>query len=246
MTSHGIVALALMLGAALADAQTAPPARFEGSLVQMQGAATLEVANDEVLAHFFVEVEDADPVRAQSRVNQQVADGVALLRRADSKARIDSRGYQSTPVHGRESAVDSARRIVGWRVRQTVTLQTAALDGLPRTVAAGQERMALGRLEFRLSGGARERSEAELIRGSIANLNSRVAAAAAALGVPAARVRIEELNFGVAAPGRPPIQPVLRSKLALASADKVEEPALEAGHSVLQATVNAKVRFLAP
>ncbi len=88
--------------------------------------------------------------------------------------------------------------IVGWRVRQGVTLRTENLAALPKTVAAAQSLLSLGGIDFRLSKAAREKVEAQLIQQAIANFNARVAAAAQALGVPPGRVRIEEINFGSA------------------------------------------------
>lgn len=215
-------------------ANAAPPAA-DGTIVLMSASAELEVPNDEALANFFVEVQEADAARAQSLVNQRVAEGTAQLKRADPKAQLETSGYQSYPVY----ASGSGRKIVGWRVRQGVTLRTSDLVALAKTVSAGQQQMALGGIDFRLSRAARERVEAELIRLAVANLNARVQAAAQALDVPKTRVRIEELNFGVR-PERPPIVPMARSAMA---AEASAEPQFEAGKSLQQMNVTARVRF---
>jgi len=225
---------------AAAQSNAVAPARFEGTVVLMTGQAEIEVANDEAVANFFAEVQDADLVRAQSQVNQRVADATAALKRSDPKAMVQTAGYTSYPVYGR----DGGRRVTGWRVRQGVTLQTGDLAGLARTVAAVQQQVALGGIDFRLSRAAREKVEGELIQRAIANLNSRVGAAAQALGVPAARIRTEELNFGVSQFERPPIMAMARASTA--AADAMPEPQFEAGRSTQQMTVTAKVRFLQP
>ncbi|MCS7101260.1 MAG: SIMPL domain-containing protein [Burkholderiaceae bacterium] len=225
-----------LLAPLLAFGQT-PPARADGTLVLITGSAELEVANDEAVAQFFVEVQDAELARAQSLVNQRAADGVAALKRADPKAQIETAGYQTYPLYGR----DGARKVVGWRARQAVTLRTADLASLPKTIAAAQQHLALAGIDFRLSRAARERVEAELIQRALANLNVRVAAAAQALEVPKSRIRIEELNFGVPVLDRPPVVPMAR---ALAqSAEAVAEPQFDAGRSLQQMTVTARVRF---
>ena len=119
-----------------------PPA---GTLVLMTGAAEVELANDEAVASFFYEAQDADLTRAQSMVNQRVADGTAALKRADPKAQIETSGYSSYPVYPRVAN----RTITGWRVRQGVTLRTENLAALPKTVAAAQPLLALGGVDFR-------------------------------------------------------------------------------------------------
>ena len=236
-----LFALSLTLGAGLASAQPAvpapTPARFEGTVVAMTGSAEIEVANDEALASFYVEVQDADLGRAQSQVNQRMAEATAALKRADPRAEVQTSGYQSYPVYR-----DNTRKPVGWRVRHGVTLRTGDLAGLPRTVAAAQQHVALGGIDFRLSRAARDRVGAELIQQAVANLNSRIAAAAQAMQVPAARIRTEELDFGGRGFERPPMMAMARS--APMAADSVAEPQFEAGRSLQQLTVSARVRFL--
>jgi predicted secreted protein len=230
-----VLALAACLLAGVARAQP-PQVRGEGTLLLMTGSAEVEVANDEALASFYFEAQDADLARAQSLVNQRVAEGVAQLERADPKAKVETAGYSSYPVY----QPGTQRRLVGWRVRQGVSLRTGDLAALPRAVAAGQQSLALGGIDFRLSREARAGVEAELIAQSIANLKSRIAAAAQALNVPAERVRLEELNFGVA----PQPVPMPRMRAEMASAAPVEEPQFDAGRSRQQLTVTGRARLL--
>ncbi len=113
----------------------------------MTGAAEVELANDEAVANFFYEAQDADLTRAQSTVNQRVSDGTAALKRADPKAQVETSGYSSYPVY----SSGSNRTITGWRVRQGVTVRTENLAALAKTVAAAQPTLALGGVDFRLS-----------------------------------------------------------------------------------------------
>jgi predicted secreted protein len=233
---HAALVAMTLAFAAPALAQTAP-ARGEATLVLMKATAQIEVANDEAVVHFFAEAQDADLTRAQSLANQRVAEASAQLQRADPKALLETAGYWTHPIYSR----DSGRRIVAWRVRQALTLRTTDLAALPKAVAAGQQHLAVGGVDFRLSRAAREKVDGELIRQAIANLNARIDAAARALEVPKARVRIDELNFG-AGFDRPEIMPMAR---ALAQgAEPVVEPHFDAGRSTQQLTLTAKIRFL--
>jgi uncharacterized protein YggE len=217
----------------------AAAARFDGTLVTISSAAEIEAANDEALASFFLEVQDADLARAQSQLNQRVAEGVAALKRADPAAQVETAGYASYPIY----AAGGGRKIAGWRVRQGVSLRTTDLATLPKTVATGQQQLALGGIGFRLSRAARDRLDAELIQRAYANLSLRIAAAAQAMSVPPARVRVEEVNFG-ARGDAPPIVPMARA-MAM-GAEPVAEPVLDAGQSTLRLDITARVRFLQP
>ncbi len=231
-----MVAIALAaLAPAIAQAQssTLPPA---GTLVLMTGAAEVELANDEAVANFFYEAQDADLTRAQSLVNQRVGDGTAALKRADPKAQVETSGYSSYPVY----SSGTNRVITGWRVRQGVTARTENLAALPKTVAAAQPFLALGGVDFRLSKAARDKVEAQLIQLAIANLNSRFAAAGQSMGVSPNRIRIEEINFGVREAG-PPQPMMMRAQIA---SDAVTSPTFESGRSMERLTVTGKARFL--
>jgi predicted secreted protein len=234
-----VALLAAALASAPAQAQAqAPASPGEGTLLLMTGSATVELDNDEAVAQFFFEAQEPDLPRAQSLVNQRVADGVAQLKRADPKALVETAGYTSYPVY----QPGTQRKLVGWRVRQQVSLRTSDLAALPRAVAAAQPYLALAGIDFRLSRAARTRIEAELIEQAIANLNDKVAAAARALKVPAERVRLEELNFGVA----PPPVPRMRAEMMASAAPPVEEPQFDAGRSLQQMTVTGRARLLPP
>lgn len=211
-----------------------PPA---GSLVLMSGAAEIESPNDEAVANFFFEVQDADLTRAQSLINQRVGEGTAALKRADPKAQIETSGYSSYPVY----SSGSNRAITGWRVRQGVTMRTESLNGLPKSVAAAQPFLALGGVNFGLSKASRDRLETQLIQMATANLNSRFVAAAQAMGVPANRIRVEEVNFGVREAASP--QPMMMQR-AMGASEAVPAPTFEAGRSIERLTVTGKARLL--
>ncbi len=233
-----IVAIGLTVSASVLAQQQPPlPLPPAGTLVLMTGAAEVELSNDEAVANFFYEAQDADLTRAQSLVNQRVGDGTAALKRADPKAQIETSGYSSYPVY----SSGSNRAITGWRVRQGVTLRSENLNALPKTVAAAQPFLALGGIDFRLSKGARDKVEAQLIQLAIANLNSRFTAAAQSMGVSANRVRIEEINFGVReeAPPRP-----MMMRAATAASDAAAPPTFESGRSIERLTVTGKARLL--
>ena len=230
-----VVALILVSPPVLSQA---PAQRPEGTLLLMTGSAAVEIDNDEALAQFFFETQEADLPRAQSIVNQRVAEGVAQLKRADPKGLVETAGYTTYPVY----QPGTQRKLIGWRVRQGVSLRTSDLAALPRAVAAAQQHLALAGIDFRLSRAARTRVEAELIEQAIANLNDKVAAAARALKVAPERVRLEELNFGVT----PPPMPRMRSDMMASAAPPVEEPQFDAGRSLQQLTVTGKARLLPP
>jgi predicted secreted protein len=235
-----LLAFALALAAQPTVAQAPPVAAgaADGTVLLMTGAAELEVPNDEGVASFFYEAQDAELTKAQALVNRRVADGTAALKRADPKAQIETSGYSSYPVY----SSGTQRAIVGWRVRQGVTLRTENLAELPRTIASAQSFLALAAVDFRLSKAARDRVDAQLIELATANLNARLAAAAAALGGRPGRLRLEEVNFGAREGGPQPV--MMRQAPMMASEASAPPPALESGRTTERLTVHGKARLL--
>jgi uncharacterized protein len=232
------LACSVPLLAVPAAAQTPPIAASNaGTLVLMTGSAELEVPNDEAVASFFYEAQDANLTKAQATVNQRVADGTAALKRADPKAQVETSGYSSYPVY----SSGPARSIVGWRVRQGVTLRTENLDALPRTVSSVQSLLALGGIDFRLSKAARDKVDAQLIQLATANLNARLASAASALGAAPARLRLEEINFSGREAG-PPMMMRQAPMISEASAAP-PPPSFESGRSTERLTISGKARL---
>jgi predicted secreted protein len=232
-----LVLAALFLAGLPAFAQPVASPSGPGTLVVMTGSAEVELPNDEAVVNFFYETQDADLTKAQALVNQRVGDGTAALKRADPKAQIETSGYGSFPVYS-----GTSRNIVGWRVRQGVTLRTDNLASLPKTVAAAQASLSVGGIDFRLSKAARERVDAQLIQQAVANLNARVAAAAQALGVPASRIRVEEVNFAGREGGPIPIGAARMASMASDAASP--PPTFEAGRSSERLQVSGKARLL--
>jgi predicted secreted protein len=222
----------------VAAAQTPPiAAPNAGTVLLMTGSAELEVPNDEAVANFYYEAQDADLTKAQAAVNQRVADGTAALKRADPKAQVETSGYSSYPVY----SSGSQRAIVGWRVRQGVTLRTENLAALPRTVSSVQSFLALGGIDFRLSKAARDKVDAQLIQLATANLNARLGAAANALGGTPARLRLEEVNFGAREGGPQPM--MMRQAPMMASEASAPPPAFESGRSTERLTIQGRARL---
>jgi len=234
-----LLACSMPLMALPAAAQTPPiAAPNPGTMILMTGTAEIEVPNDEAVASFFYEAQDPDLTKAQGLVNQRVGDGTAALKRADPKAQVETSGYSSYPVY----ASGSARSIVGWRVRQGVTLRTENLAALARTVSSVQSYLALGGIDFRLSRAAREKVDAQLIQMATANLNTRFASAASAMGSSPARLRIEEVNFGVREGGPQPV--MMRAAPMMASDASAPPPSFESGRTIERLTVSGKARLL--
>src|SRR4051812_27260888 len=164
--------VALLFVSVAAHAQ-AGPVQTNGAVIVIPADGEVTRANDEAHATFAVEEQDRDKAAAASRVNQKMKQGVEMLKRADPKAKLQTRGYYTYPVYEElpPNSAPKPRRVVAWRVGQYVDVTTTTLEALPATVAEAQKVLALNGLYFRLSRAAQRELDRERIATAYRNLN---------------------------------------------------------------------------
>jgi len=234
-----ILGAGLMLVVAMAFAQ----ASTSGTLVVIPAYGEVKQANDQADLRFLVEEQDSDRAAAASRVNLKMKQGMAAVHRADPHAVLATGGYYTYPVYPDNPPHNGKpAQPVAWRVGQYLDVQTTDLDGLPKTVAAAQQLMALNALHFGLSDDAEKRLDAARIEATYRNLVDRIGAVAKAMGRNSADAALESVDFEGA--GMPPegLAPKVMMR-AMAVPAPIEAPDFEPGVTTLTMQATAKVRF---
>ena len=205
-------------------------------------------ANDEAHATLMVEEQDKDKIAAASRVNQKMRQGIDIIKREDSQAILQTRGYYTYPIYPDEQPPRplsrTARQPVGWRVGQHLELKTTDITGLPKTIASVQKVLALNGLYFGLSDAASKKLEEQRIMAAYQNLTERIAAVAKAMGRNPSEATIDTVDFE--ASGAYAQQQEMRASkamMAAAQAERVEEPSFEPGETTQSMRVVGKIRF---
>lgn len=241
-----IVFLSLCLMTASVQAQGL--VQNNGTLVIVPAEGEVTLANDEARAIFMLEEQDRDKAAAASRVNQKMKQGMELLKREDSQAKLKSYGYYTYPVYPEDQARSNAklRQPASWRVGQYLEVKTPNLATLPKTVAAAQKILALNGLQFGLSETAVKKLDEQRIDAAYRNLNGRIAAIAKAMGRKVSDTVLEAVDFDGSG-GYAPAADMAQAKMSMARAPAepmpVEEPSFEPGETTLHMRVVGKVRF---
>jgi len=221
-----LAVFALTLACAAANAQERSETLF--NLVGLSAQAEREVANDLLTAVLAADAEGADPAALADTVNRTMREALKLAQGYRAvKAR--SLNYQTLPVY------DKAR-IVRWRVRQELRLESA--DFAPATELIGklQASMMVTSLAVGLSGEARRQAENALIVEALAAFHERAAIVRDAQ--KAKSYRVKEIQVGGA--GAQPRFYAAAPRTAMASA---APPAVEPGASVLQLGVSGTIQL---
>jgi predicted secreted protein len=216
--------LAWLLAAWPALAQEPSPPLF--NLVTLAAQAAREVANDTLYATLAVEAEGGDPAQLADGVNRTMRRALDLAR-GYGGVRVRSGNYQTYPVYDRT-------RIVRWRVRQELRLESSDFGAATELIGKLQASLAVTQLSHGVSAEARREAENALIGEAIAAFEERARLARDALKAKSHRLR--ELN--IATEGPLPPQPLMRAMAAEAA-----PPALEAGATRISVTASGTVQL---
>lgn len=218
-----------------------------GALIVVPAFGEVRHPNDEAHLTLMLEEQDRDKSAAASRVNQKMRQGSDIVRRADPLATLKTRGYYTYPVYpdDQQRPNGKTRQPTGWRVGQYLEVVTTDLAGLPKTVAAAQQVLALNGLYFGLSDATRKKLDSQRIEAAYRHLTERIAAIAKTMGRNGADAVLDTVDFGGsgafaqqdAAPGM-----AIRS-VAMQEAAAVEEPSFEPGETILQMQIVGKIKF---
>jgi len=225
-TISAVSMIAALLSSPLAKAD----ADLETGRVSLNAQAAMEVDNDTMRAMLFVEDEDANPARLADAVNKLVADAVKVAK-AQANVKTRTGGYRTFPVYDKT-------RIVRWRARSELLLESGDFKALSDLVGRLQATMKLGGVDFSVSPEARKQAEDELTAAAIADFKRRAELVAQSFGARGYRLKDASVNSDG---GMPPMPRPMAMMKGAAMADSVQAPVVEAGTSRITVNVGGTI-----
>lgn len=207
----------LVLGAFVATA-SADDAVLTYDRVSLSVEAEAQVANDTVFAELFSELEGERASEVASEVNQAITWALAEAEKVEQVS-AQTTGYYSHPVHRNQT-------VIGWRVRQSLRLESRDTARLSQLVGILQQRLAIASVTYAISPGLRAETEDKLIARALASFQNRARLITRELG--RSDFRIVQLDVATSgSPVRP--LPVQRMALSMEAAESASPPSLESG-----------------
>jgi predicted secreted protein len=192
------------------------------NLVSLAAQAEREVANDLLSAVLAAEAEGTDAAKLAAGVNRKMARALEAAQGVRS-VRARSGGYQS-----------EKGRIVRWRVRQELRLESADFAAATALIGRLQQELVVARLAATVSDEARRRAENVLTAEALAAFEERARVVRDAMKAKGYRVQALQIGGGGGAP---------RPMLAMQSRAEAAAPAIEPGTSRLQVTVSGTIQL---
>jgi predicted secreted protein len=219
----------VLLGASPALSHSEVDAR---NRVSFRVEARREVANDWATARFSILAEGKDPAVVANSVNSQMK--AALVKAKGTKdVEVRSGAYVTQPVY------DNGR-VVRWRARQELRLESGEVDRLSKLIGTLQgESVSLSGIEFSVKSETRDALEDELIKEALAAFRAR--ASLIAKGMNAADWSLVGLSVGRS--GGEPRMVHMRAEADMMSMSKSAPPVFEAGTSDIRIQIDGNVEL---
>jgi predicted secreted protein len=218
----------LLLLPAISQATEEAPIRDQVSFSVANGE---EVENDTVTATLSANAEDRDPGRVSEAINDAMAWALAQARKQE-QVRSRTASYQTYPVY-------DDGKIVRWRGRQELVLESQDVERVSQLMGTLQERLQVQAVQFSVSEDKRQSAEERLVRQALADFLRRAGLVAEALDAKGYELANVDIHSG----GYQPPVPLRAEAMSVARA-AAAPPALESGTSRVEVRVSGSIRLL--
>jgi predicted secreted protein len=228
-----IVAAGLALGGGALPAESgAGHDKALSGVLALDAEASAEIPNDMAVMTLFVERQAENPATAAGEVAQAL-DEAATEARAVPDVQVRTGGVGTFPQY------DSKGKIVRWRARGELILESKDFPRLSILSAQLNPLMQIAQVRFQLSNEARKREEARLIDAAIEAFRRKAAQAAEAFGYRGYTIREVSVSSG-AGRGEPPVP--YRAQALSVPAEATPVP-LEGGRTEVAVSVRGSVQM---
>ncbi len=205
-----------------------PPLTYDR--IDFSVVTTRQVQNDTLVAILYVQREGEDTGRLADEVNRSIQWGLAKARKT-SGLKIQTLDYHTSPVYRNQ-------KLQGWRVSQSIRLESRDSSQLSRIIGTLQERLAVRSIQYDVSPERRSQVETELIAEAIQKFTKRAELITAELDRKG--YRLVNMNVNTSSSPPPRRGPQLMAMRAEAAA---APPELEAGTQTVQVHVSGTVEL---
>lgn len=204
------------------------PIRYDQ--IDLGAQASMEVDNDTLIAVLYAQQEGGDLGDLTDSVNRAITQALGQAKAAQGVT-VQTLGYQTSPIYQQQ-------RLTGWRVRQSIRLESRQSERLGQLLGQLQSTLALDSLSYAVSTERRQSVEDRLIEQAIDAFQKRARLVTERLGHQ--RYRLVEMSINTS--GQTP-QPMRLRASMMAMEKSVAAPSLEAGSQNIRVDVSGRIEL---
>ncbi len=194
-------------------------------------SATKEVANDTLVVVMYHERSGQQPSMLADDVNRTISWAVDLAKK-NKAIKVQTLDYRQEPQYRNQA-------VIGWRVRQSIRLESTDHKALSMLIGELQERLSVASMHYSISPDARTEVESLLIAQALDRFARRGKLIAGEMGRPDYRV----VSMDIATSGASPVPVRMRAVSARAESASVAPPTLEAGVQTVTVQVSGTIEL---
>ncbi len=202
-------------------------------IINLQAEASREVANDQMQASLYTELNNNNPTSLAQDVNKVINEA---MRQAAKYPQVQiTTGAQNTyPIY------DDKNKLKGWRARAEVNLKSTDFKATSDLVAALQSSMQIQSINFSVSNAQRKKVENELLVEASKAFQER--AKLLQQSWQATGYELVNIDLSSGTNIQPPIM-YARAMKAMDSAGSVESQTTEAGNTEIRVNANGSIQL---
>ncbi len=227
------LAIALLVAFSLTGPAVAHETPPSYDRVNFQVSAAEEVANDTLVAVMYSERSGQKPSTIADEVNRNISWAVDLAKKRNG-IKVQTLHYRQDPLYHNQS-------ISGWKIRQSIRLESTEAGSLSALIAEMQERLSVASLRYTVSPARRDEVERRLIAEALKRFRSRGEQIRVELGRSGYRI----VNLDVITSGRSPA-PVRMRAAAMMEDAAAAAPAIEPGVQTVSVQVSGSIELTLP
>jgi predicted secreted protein len=198
--------------------------------VNLSAKASMEVENDTLIAILYAQKEGGDLSALTNSINKQISAALQKAKQTEG-IKVQTLGYQTSPIY-------QQKRLSGWRVKQSVRLESRHSQKLSELISQLQASLALESISYAVSTERQKAVEEKLIGEAIGEFQHRAKMVTNKLGHKTYRLVDLTINTG-----DQPIRPIRMRASMMSMERSVSAPALEAGTQTLQVSVSGRIEL---
>jgi predicted secreted protein len=196
--------------------------------VHLSASAQAKVENDTVTATLYAQEEGSEAAQLASLVNERINKAIKLVKQYQG-IKVQTNSYTTSPVYHKN-------RITGWRVRQSIRIESKDMALVSEVVGDLQQTLALQGMNFTVSPELKNKTDDALIAEALSVFELRASNITQQLR--RRNYKIVDINVSTSANHYP-----RRNYEFAAMASDTAAPSIEAGEQTVEVTVSGQIEM---
>jgi len=199
--------------------------------VHLSVSSSAQLENDTMVATLYAEEEGSRAADLSDIVNKKIHWGLAIVKNSPA-IKYQTNAYSSNPVYNKN-------KIKGWRVRQSIRLESKDMALMSDVLGQLQQQLALQSMSFSVSPENKNKRDEGLIDDALAAFEARANQVVKKLR----RKSYKIVDMNISTSGSRNYRPQYQMKAMAAAADSVSMPAVSAGEQTISVTVSGSIEL---